>query len=72
MHKLAGGYCTVTALVTRLQARFIMEKIDGTIVMENKKKKYIVDKLVEGKYDPDPVKLWKEAERKRVRCSLID
>lgn len=34
--------------------------------MENKKKKYIVDKLIERNYDPDPVKKWKEEQKKRV------
>jgi DNA topoisomerase-2 len=48
------------------QARFILEKIAGNIVMENKKKKYIVDRLVEMKFDPDPVHKWKEAQRKKV------
>uniref|UniRef100_A0AC35UG86 DNA topoisomerase 2 n=1 Tax=Rhabditophanes sp. KR3021 TaxID=114890 RepID=A0AC35UG86_9BILA len=42
------------------QARFILEKIKGDIVMENKKKKDIVELLIKKKYDRDPVKLWKD------------
>ena len=43
----------------------MMDKIEGKIVMENKKKGYFVDKLADVNYDPDPVKLRKAAERKR-------
>jgi DNA topoisomerase-2 len=46
------------------QARFILEKIKGDIVLENKKKSAIVAKLIERHYDPDPVKKWKETQRK--------
>ncbi|CDW56095.1 DNA topoisomerase 2 [Trichuris trichiura] len=47
----------------RNQARFILEKIEGTIKIENLKKQLIVKQLVERKYDPDPVKVWKEKQR---------
>ncbi|TMS35647.1 hypothetical protein L596_003006 [Steinernema carpocapsae] len=47
------------------QARFIMAKIKGDIVMENKRKAVIVDQLVKNKYDPDPVKKWKEEQKKK-------
>jgi len=40
------------------QARFILEKCDGKLVIENKKKKDIVAELVKKGYDPDPVKTW--------------
>ncbi|TKR76461.1 hypothetical protein L596_017591 [Steinernema carpocapsae] len=46
------------------QARFIIAKIKGDIVMENKKKAVIIDQLVKNKYDPDPVKKWKEEQKK--------
>ncbi|XP_033628868.1 DNA topoisomerase 2-alpha-like isoform X1 [Asterias rubens] len=46
------------------QARFIMEKIEGTIVIENKKKKEMISLLVHRGYDSDPVKMWKEAQNK--------
>ncbi|XP_039283672.1 DNA topoisomerase 2-like isoform X4 [Nilaparvata lugens] len=41
------------------QARFICEKCDGTLVIENKKKKDMVAELIRRKFDPDPVKEWK-------------
>ncbi|XP_022098408.1 DNA topoisomerase 2-alpha-like isoform X2 [Acanthaster planci] len=46
------------------QARFIMEKIEGTVVIENKKKKEMISTLVHRGYDSDPVKIWKEAQNK--------
>ncbi|XP_067685534.1 DNA topoisomerase 2-alpha-like isoform X1 [Haliotis asinina] len=45
-------------------ARFIIEKIEGTIVIENKPKKEIIQLLVRRGYDSDPVKAWKEAQNK--------
>lgn len=45
-------------------ARFIMEKIEGTIVVENKPKKELIQTLVRKGYDSDPVKAWKEAQNK--------
>ncbi|KAF7282810.1 hypothetical protein GWI33_001951 [Rhynchophorus ferrugineus] len=41
------------------QARFIMQKCDGSLVVENKKRKAIVDELIKRGYEPDPVKEWK-------------
>lgn len=41
------------------QARFIMEKCDSTLIVENKKRKTIVDELIRRGYEPDPVKTWK-------------
>lgn len=41
------------------QARFIIEKCDGVLVIENKKKKVMIDELKKKGYDPDPVKAWK-------------
>lgn len=43
------------------QARFIMEKCSGELVVENKKRKTIVDELLKRGYAPDPVKEWKKA-----------
>ncbi|XP_050419519.1 DNA topoisomerase 2-alpha [Patella vulgata] len=45
-------------------ARFILEKIEGTIVIENKRKKDIIQMLVRHGYDSDPVKAWKAAQNK--------
>ena len=42
------------------QARFIMEKCSGELVVENKKRKTIIDELLKKNYKPDPVKEWKE------------
>ncbi|XP_071645420.1 DNA topoisomerase 2 isoform X1 [Temnothorax longispinosus] len=41
------------------QARFILEKCDGTLVIENKKKKDMIAELVRSKYDSDPLVAWK-------------
>lgn len=41
------------------QARFIMEKCDRTLVVENKKRKVMIDELIKRGYDADPVKEWK-------------
>lgn len=43
-------------------ARFILEKIDGTIVIENKAKKNLIETLVRKGYDSDPVKAWKDLQ----------
>ncbi|EFO86230.1 CRE-TOP-2 protein [Caenorhabditis remanei] len=45
------------------QARFIVAKINNEIVMENKKKAVIVETLIKMKFDPDPVKKWKEEQK---------
>merc|ERR1711874_854790 len=36
----------------------ILEKCDGKLVIENKKKKDMMGELVKKGYDPDPVKTW--------------
>uniref|UniRef100_A0A667ZV02 DNA topoisomerase 2 n=1 Tax=Myripristis murdjan TaxID=586833 RepID=A0A667ZV02_9TELE len=46
------------------QARFILEKIQGTLVIENKPKKELIRMLQQMGYDSDPVKAWKEAQEK--------
>ena len=47
------------------QARFIMMKIENKIVIENKKKAQIIEQLVQANFLPDPVKAWKDLQRKR-------
>lgn len=42
------------------QARFILEKCNNTLVVENKKRKTLIDELVKNGYRPDPVKEWKK------------
>lgn len=46
------------------QARFILEKCDGKLVIENKKKKDIVSELLKRGYDPDPVKAWTRVQNR--------
>ncbi|XP_011646495.1 DNA topoisomerase 2 isoform X1 [Pogonomyrmex barbatus] len=41
------------------QARFILEKCDGDLVIENKKKKDMIAELIRRNYDSDPVVVWK-------------
>merc|ERR1712066_365124 len=43
------------------QARFILEKCDGTLKIENKKKKIMIEELSRRGYDSDPLKAWKKA-----------
>lgn len=51
----------LTAEAARLsdQARFIMEKCNNTLVVENKKRKTMIDELIRRGYRADPVKEWK-------------
>ena len=44
------------------QARFILEKCDGTLKIENKKKKLMIDELQRRGYDSDPVNAWKKTQ----------
>ncbi|XP_071449060.1 DNA topoisomerase 2-alpha [Hetaerina americana] len=46
------------------QARFICEKCDGVLVIENKKKKAMIEELVKRGYDSDPVKSFKLKQNK--------
>ncbi|XP_070584241.1 DNA topoisomerase 2-beta isoform X3 [Erythrolamprus reginae] len=46
------------------QARFILEKIQGKIAIENKSKRDLIQMLVQRGYESDPVKAWKEAQEK--------
>ena len=41
------------------QARFILEKCDGTLTVENKKKKDMIAELARRGYDSDPLVAWK-------------
>ncbi len=53
------GMLEAEALKLENQARFILEKNDGVIKMENVKKADFVLILIEREYDSDPVKAWK-------------
>ncbi|XP_058060670.1 DNA topoisomerase 2 [Anopheles bellator] len=47
------------------KARFIMEKCSGALVVENKKRKVLIDEMIKRGYRPDPIKEWK----RRVQSS---
>lgn len=54
------------------QARFIVEKCDGTIVIENKKRKDMIAELIRREYESDPVLAWKLSQnREEVLVSTI-
>ena len=48
-------------------ARFIKEKIDNVISVENKKLSAVIEMLVERKYAKDPDRVWREEAKKRVK-----
>ncbi|KAH9419744.1 DNA topoisomerase 2-beta [Dermatophagoides pteronyssinus] len=54
------GILEAEALKLENQARFILEKNDRVLVMENIKKKDFIATLVKRNYDSDPVKAWKK------------
>ncbi|KAE8574833.1 hypothetical protein XENTR_v10003597 [Xenopus tropicalis] len=64
----------LTAEASRLsnQARFILEKIEGKIVIENKPKKELIQMLVQRGYDSDPVKSWKQTQEKEEAGELLE
>ncbi|XP_076765755.1 DNA topoisomerase 2 [Xylocopa sonorina] len=46
------------------QARFIVEKCDGTLVIENKKRKDMIAELIRREYESDPVIAWKLSQNR--------
>lgn len=58
------GMLTAESLKLNNQARFICEKIENLISIENKLKKELIKLLVQRGYDSDPVKAWKEVQDK--------
>ena len=52
-------------------ARFIMEKIEGKIKVENLKKVDICKMLKDRKYDADPVAKWKAKIIKVNNCKIV-
>ncbi|KAH8404824.1 hypothetical protein KR222_004799 [Zaprionus bogoriensis] len=60
----------LTAQADRLsdQARFILEKCEKTLVIENKQRKNMIDELVKRGYRPDPVKEW----QRRIKMEEAD
>ncbi|XP_069809901.1 DNA topoisomerase 2-alpha [Dendropsophus ebraccatus] len=66
------GMLTAEASKLTNQARFILEKIEGKIVIENKPKKELIQMLVQRGYDSDPVKTWKQTQEKEEAGELIE
>ncbi|XP_078281099.1 DNA topoisomerase 2-alpha [Rhinoraja longicauda] len=54
------------------QARFILEKIEGKLVIENKPKRELIQLLFDQGYDSDPVACWKESQEKEPVTELED
>ncbi|XP_043215236.1 DNA topoisomerase 2-alpha-like isoform X2 [Amphibalanus amphitrite] len=54
------------------QARFILEKCDNKLTIENKKKKDMIAELVKRGYDSDPVKAWKVAQQQLLDEEAAD
>lgn len=52
-------YKTVLHLKKKKIFRFIVEKCDGDLRIENRKKSEMVKELVRRGYNSDPVKAWK-------------
>lgn len=57
------------ALKLSNQARFIIEKCDGSLTVENKKRMIMIEELVKRNYDPDPVKKWKKSQSQQIEDS---
>ena len=65
--KFMEGMLGAEACKLSNQARFILEKCDGTLKIENKKKKLMVEELSRKGYDSDPIKAWKKSQ---VNCFI--
>ncbi|XP_054716162.1 DNA topoisomerase 2-alpha-like [Uloborus diversus] len=57
------GILEAESLKLKNQARFILEKIESKIIIENRKKIDMIRTLQERGYDSDPVKAWKESQK---------
>ncbi|XP_045766849.1 DNA topoisomerase 2-like isoform X1 [Maniola jurtina] len=54
------------------QARFIVEKCDKGLVVENKKRKVMVEELIKRGYAPDPIADWKKRASKMQGLDVLD
>merc|ERR1712112_815198 len=63
------GMLGAEALKLSNQARFIIEKCDKSLVVENKRRKKMIEELVQRNYDPDPVKRWKSTQAQQIEDS---
>ncbi|KAK0147615.1 DNA topoisomerase 2-beta [Merluccius polli] len=48
------------------QARFVLEKIEGKVIIENKSKRELIRMLVQKGYESDPVVAWTKAQEKAL------
>merc|ERR1719210_1277670 len=70
--KYLEGMLEAEALKLSNQARFILEKCDGSLTVENKKKKNMIAELQRKNFDPDPVKKWKSVQAKLEAAAMND
>ncbi|KAI8426016.1 hypothetical protein MSG28_004992 [Choristoneura fumiferana] len=54
------------------QARFILEKCDKGLVVENKKRKAMVEELIKRGYAPDPIAEWKKRASKMQGLEVLE
>ncbi|KAJ0178117.1 hypothetical protein K1T71_005940 [Dendrolimus kikuchii] len=54
------------------QARFILEKCDKGLVVENKKRKVMVEELIKRGYAPDPIAEWKKRASKMQGLTALE
>ncbi|KAK1173443.1 DNA topoisomerase 2-beta-like isoform X2 [Acipenser oxyrinchus oxyrinchus] len=54
------------------QARFVLEKIEGKISIENKSKRDLIRMLVQKGYESDPVTAWNKAQEKLLEDNADD
>ncbi|CAG4962834.1 unnamed protein product [Colias eurytheme] len=54
------------------QARFIVEKCDKGLVVENKKRKVMVEELIKRGYAPDPIAEWKKRASKMQGLTALE
>ncbi|XP_075543707.1 DNA topoisomerase 2-alpha-like [Dermacentor variabilis] len=62
------GMLSAEAKSLENQARFILEKIDDTIKIENRRRKEIMETLQRCGYDPDPIIVWKRQQLQQAGC----
>ena len=66
------GILGAEALKLSNQARFILEKCDETLKVENKKRKKMIEELQRRNYDPDPVKAWKNSHTQQLEDPQVN
>ncbi|XP_056255731.1 DNA topoisomerase 2-beta isoform X2 [Seriola aureovittata] len=54
------------------QARFVLEKIEGKVTIENKSKRELIRMLVQKGYESDPVVAWSKAQEKALEEDYRD